>query len=215
MSTRYVWEKWNVIGTNYYVYQTSAGSVYYGGAARPDFPGGNNYYKDYKLDQNTGTVTLTGKGQESVSDWSGGFTATSYGPISGSISIPAGEKFYQFSYGYSEGYDDVPGGFFGDYYYRYAKPQNYSKGSTSYGNVSSTSSGAYPANGQSGSYWYVSKGSDNIDPTAVNYPTTIFKNQKVTVTVTPRPNTYGGTISYKYEYTINGTTWQVLNNKTT
>ena len=91
----------------------------------------------------------------------------------------------------------------------------YSKGTTSYGNVSSASSGAYPANSYSGSYWYVSVGSDNIDPTAVTYPANIFTNQKVTITVTPRSNTYGGTISYKYEYTTNGTTWQVLNNSTT
>ena len=33
---------------------------------------------------------------------------------------------------------------------------SYSKGSTSYGTVTSTSSGTYPTNGKSGSYWYVS-----------------------------------------------------------
>ena len=37
--------------------------------------------------------------------------------------------------------------------------KNYSQGSTSYGTVTSTSSSAYPSNGQSGSYWYVSAGS--------------------------------------------------------
>jgi hypothetical protein len=36
---------------------------------------------------------------------------------------------------------------------------SYSKGSTSYGTVTSTSSGTYPTNGKSGSYWYVSAGS--------------------------------------------------------
>ena len=35
----------------------------------------------------------------------------------------------------------------------------YYKGSTSYGTVTSTSSSAYPSNGKSGSYWYVSAGS--------------------------------------------------------
>ena len=91
----------------------------------------------------------------------------------------------------------------------------YSKGSTSYGNVSSGSSSTYPANSYSGSYWYVSKGSDNIDPIAVTYPTNVFKNQNIIITVSPRSNTYGGTISYKYEYTTNGSTWQVLNSSTT
>ena len=37
--------------------------------------------------------------------------------------------------------------------------KNYSQGSTSYGTVTSTSSNAYPSNGISGSYWYVSAGS--------------------------------------------------------
>lgn len=91
----------------------------------------------------------------------------------------------------------------------------YSKGSTSYGNVSSGSSSTYPANSYSGSYWYVSKGSDNIDPIAVTYPTNVFKNQNIIITVSPRSNTFGGTISYKYEYTTNGSTWQVLNSSTT
>ena len=36
---------------------------------------------------------------------------------------------------------------------------NYYKGSTSYGTVTSTSRSAYPTNGKSGSYWYVSAGS--------------------------------------------------------
>lgn len=35
----------------------------------------------------------------------------------------------------------------------------YSKGDTSYGQVTSTNSSAYPSNGASGSYWYVSAGS--------------------------------------------------------
>ena len=37
--------------------------------------------------------------------------------------------------------------------------KNYSQGSTSYGTVTSTSRNAYPSNGISGSYWYVSAGS--------------------------------------------------------
>lgn len=209
MSTRYVWEKWNAIGTDYYVYQSRAGSVSYGGTSRPNFPGGNNYYKDYTLDPKTGTITLTGKGQESTSSWSVGFTTTSYGPISGNISIPAGEKFYQFSYGYSEGYDDVPGGFFGDYYYRYAQPRNYSKGSTSYGNVSSGSSGAYPANSYSGNYWYVSKGNDTIDPASVTYSASPNGGELVDITIAPSTGIkFGGTIKYKVEYQLDGGSWQ-------
>ena len=36
---------------------------------------------------------------------------------------------------------------------------NYYKGSTSYGTVTSTNRNSYPTNGRSGSYWYVSAGS--------------------------------------------------------
>ena len=35
---------------------------------------------------------------------------------------------------------------------------SYSKGSTNYGLVSSTSNDSYPSNGKSGSYWYVYNG---------------------------------------------------------
>ncbi|WP_301067011.1 hypothetical protein [uncultured Duncaniella sp.] len=46
------------------------------------------------------------------------------------------------------------------YIYKYDTTYTeYSKGSTSYGQVTSTSSTAYPSNGRSGSYWYVSAGS--------------------------------------------------------
>lgn len=91
----------------------------------------------------------------------------------------------------------------------------YSKGSTSYGNATSSSSSAYPNNNYSGSYWYVLKGTDSIDPTAVTYPSPLFRGQTVRVTVTPVSPTYGGTIRYKYEYTTNGSTWTVANSGTT
>lgn len=85
-----------------------------------------------------------------------------------------------------------------------------SKGSTT--KISSSSSSAYPTSNQ-----YVNSiraevtylGSDNIDPTDVSYSqTSITPGSSVTVNVTPRSNTYGGTISYLYQYsTDNGSTW--------
>lgn len=84
------------------------------------------------------------------------------------------------------------------------------QGSTLKKTVSSTSSGAYPSNGvgtASGttSNWYVYQGSDSIDPTAVSYSNTKPKaGETIAVTVTPRANTYGGTISYRYEYSTDG-----------
>ena len=42
--------------------------------------------------------------------------------------------------------------------YQGVSKTNYSKGTTQYSDVTSTSSSAYPSNGASGSYWYVYKG---------------------------------------------------------
>lgn len=57
-------------------------------------------------------------------------------------------------------------------------------------------------------YWYVYLGSDNIDPTAVGYSTTSPKGgSSITIKVTPRANTYGGTINYLYEVQLNDGAW--------
>lgn len=97
----------------------------------------------------------------------------------------------------------------------YAYERGLGKGSTSYGNVSSNSESAYPANSYSGSYWYVRKGSDTIDPTTVEYPAPHGGN---IVSVNIRPsvgNTYGGTIYYRVEYKLNDGAWQVAQTSTT
>ena len=75
---------------------------------------------------------------------------------------------------------------------------------TSLGTVSGSSQSSYPSDGVQGSYWYTYQGSDNIDPTAVTYPSGPKSGVPITITVTPRANTYGGTISYQYEYTLDG-----------
>lgn len=73
------------------------------------------------------------------------------------------------------------------------------------GKSASASSAAYPANGLGGSYWYKYLGADSIDPTGISYANTAPKGgETVTVTVTPRGNTYGGTVSYQYQYSTNG-----------
>lgn len=79
------------------------------------------------------------------------------------------------------------------------------------GTVSSASKSTYPSQsggGISGNYWYTYLGSDSIDPTEIS----VSKEEprpgdKVTVSITPRTNTYGGTISYFYQYSVNGGGW--------
>lgn len=67
------------------------------------------------------------------------------------------------------------------------------------------SSGAYPSDGISGSYWYVYKGSDSIDPASLSYPASPKSTVPITLTVTPsKGNTYGGTVSYQYEVSLDG-----------
>lgn len=95
-------------------------------------------------------------------------------------------------------------------FYKHTYQTTYSQGSTSYGYVSGASDSVYPSDNYSGSYWYVYKGYDCIDPTAVGYSKTtgLKGGDTITINVTKRSNTYGGTISYKYQYSTNGgSTW--------
>lgn len=88
---------------------------------------------------------------------------------------------------------------------------------TKTGRVSADRNDAY-GNGtvSNGRYWkYL--GSDNIDPTAISCSTTEPKGgETITATVTPRSNTYGGTIYYQYQYSTNGgSSWTNQGGKTT
>lgn len=83
-----------------------------------------------------------------------------------------------------------------------------SKGSTSYGNVSSSKASTYPSNGISGSNWYVSKGSDNIDPVSLTYTDPVDAGAEIGLTITPSAGTtLGGTITYTIQTTVNGEDW--------
>ena len=78
------------------------------------------------------------------------------------------------------------------------------KGDTLEGTVSSPNNADYPQNGLSGNYWYVYQGTDTIDPTGVDYVSSPKGGQPIDIRVTARPNTYGGTISYQYEVSVDG-----------
>ena len=79
------------------------------------------------------------------------------------------------------------------------------------GSVSSASSGAYPTDGWRSPYWYVYQGSDTVDPAAVSLPASIFGGDTVTATVTPSTGkVYGGTVTYTWQYRLDGGAWQSL-----
>lgn len=84
------------------------------------------------------------------------------------------------------------------------------------GSVSSASSGAYPTDGWRRPYWYVYQGSDVIDPASVSIPASIQGGTSIDITVTPSTGKkYGGTVSYTYQYRLNGGGWQALSGPTT
>ena len=87
---------------------------------------------------------------------------------------------------------------------------------TANGTVSNSSSSAHPTDSYSGSYWYVYQGSDSIDASAVSYSTqTPMGGKSITINVTPRSNTYGGTIQYTYQVQLSGGSWTTIATKTT
>ena len=102
------------------------------------------------------------------------------------------------------------------YCWRRTASLEYSQGSTLQGTVSSANSGAYPNNGSSGGSWYVYQGSDVIDPAAVTIPASIQGGTSIDITVAPSTGKkYGGTVSYTYQYRLNGGAWQALSGPTT
>lgn len=99
-------------------------------------------------------------------------------------------------------------------FYKATPTTSVSKGSTNYGYIASSSSSKYPSNSYSGSYWYVYAGSDCIDPTALTCAEP-KAGRVVTVTATARSNTYGGNISYLYQYSVDGgSTWTTIETTT-
>ena len=73
------------------------------------------------------------------------------------------------------------------------------------GNKSSQSREAYPDDGMYSYDYYVYEGSDNIDPISISYSKEELESgESVKVSVSPRSNTYGGTIYYQYSYSSNG-----------
>lgn len=184
MGLRYVWSKWNA--------QVESGVnktpvSYLSVEAR-------GYYTGYSV-QPSGSITLTGYVSASSSDKGvkGYFSigGNTYEGTVSSVGLDYGTSSWVIT-GLSD-ISKLTG------YYRVVK------GSTGYGNVSSENSGAYPANGASGSYWYVSLGSDTIDPTALSYTDPVKAGGTVNLTITTSSGiVHGGTVTYTIQTTTNG-----------
>ena len=192
MSLRYVWEKWNTNSISVYSLswrEIELFDIYW-----------NGVYTSYTFNKYTGEIDVSGS-KTNINDdnyygWARDYTSYEYTMFLHCIRNSEDIKIH--------------------YIANISKTYEYSKGSTSYGYISSRLTNTYPNNSYSGSYWYIYKGSDSIDPTAITYsPNPAKGGELVTITITPSTSiVYGGTISYKYEYQLDSGSWQVLNNST-
>lgn len=74
--------------------------------------------------------------------------------------------------------------------------------------VSGGSSSKFPLDGVSEGYYYVYLGADSIDPASISVAGKISPGKAVTISVGPGTSkTYGGTVSYEYQYSLNGGVW--------
>ena len=229
-TTRHVWAQYTRSSYSYYAQDYSQeGSVY----------AGSNYFYGFSsmsFSRSTGLFTLSGSYREVSIFQCADASSYPYGavlssrPSSGGALV--GHCYYNYGSGtyYWNSMTNLPSTNAGtvkltattanssqSYYFRrlYASLRSgYEQGSF-LGYVSSSSSGAYPSNDYTGSYWYVKQGTDIIDPTSVSLPAEIFGGETTTITVSPSTGKqYSGTVSYIYQYRFNGGEWNGLTTST-
>ena len=214
MSTRYVWERYSQ-NTSYSLswstYRPTASGI-------PIGRGTWMLARSCSINASTGSVSFSGSRA-----FNGDISADDYpylyrsGYVSGTGSISLyrattkgnGGKWTQVGIGEdTQAYVNASNL---DHYSRASISRRISQGGTNYGPITNASSRAYPNNGSSGSSWYVYQGADTIDPAAVTLPASIMGGDTVTVTVTPSAGkVYGGTVSYTWQYRLDGGAWQSL-----
>lgn len=215
MATRHVWEKWNTtqgikLGDETTSYSGSAG-------------GNGNISSSQKH-----MVAFYSTDVSIAADTSLNFSGTHYGVQASrdeSVTIPSnvylgfGEPVLYtletISAIVTNVYIDRTGNYDIIYDYKYTGRMKYIsygiiKGSAFQGNASATNVDAYPTNDYSGEIWYVSLGSDTIDPSAVTYDaSTVIAGDTVTVVISPSAgNIYGGTITYIIETNTDEAGWE-------
>ena len=219
MSTRYVCEKWNRNAVITYTENWSSfdpqGSHSSMNLTYNDYDG---WYLNYSFDPSTGTVDMSDylsyeDYQENSSYY---YRTTVYWSATGYYVYfngnPNNNKTVNFN---RTQYFKRRLGYSGESKTNITSSTTYSKGTTSYGNITASSSSNYPNNNYSGSYWYVYKGSDSIDPTVSITPNPGKGGELVTINITPSTgNVYGGTIKYKVTYSLDSGSETVLNEST-
>lgn len=221
MGKRYVWKKYSVLSTTAYKSESSTvswDSVILSGTSY-------NIANSYSFDPKTGQYTLTGNIQSVVWGEVGTKTAryaqepNNKSVLYSAVSVTYPEWTIKSRSGnyvmVASFYEGGEGYFYSQLTKHYSsKTTDYEQGSSYYGYISSAASGTYPIDGKSGSYWYVYQGSDNIDPTSISYSSQVNGGKSTTITVTKRTNTYGGTITYRYEVSVDGGNWTLAKSTT-
>lgn len=207
MSTRYVWEKWNVIQSAKYVGQSvDTFSIAYDSI---NLFYGDNYsydslYEEFVI-ENATKITINNGSSFTVpaNKWfilhvsslnSSSYMNKSVTSTMLSVSTNTGDdsSTYPYKVKSSATYNQYNG----------VTPE---KGSANYGNVSNNSSYNYPTNGDSGDYWYVKLGSDTIDPVSLTYTDEVRAGGTINLTINPSNGIiYGGTVTYTIQTTTNG-----------
>lgn len=219
MANRYVWERYSQNTS----YRLSWSTYRPGGIGIPIGYGTWRLARSCSINASTGSLSFYGS-----QDFNGSISADDYpylyrsGYVSGTGSISlyrattkgSGGEWTQAGVGKdTHAYVNESNL---DHYSRASIRQSISQGGTNYGPVTNASSGAYPNNSSSGDRWYVYQGADTIDPASVTIPASIQGGTSIDITVAPSTGKkYGGTVSYTYQYRLNGGAWQALSGPTT
>lgn len=213
MGARYVWNRYTAIPYQVQVtrYRNVSNPNY--GTIQINAPSGTKFQVggSYSFSSTTGKYTIL---NATTYTSTGGYDPFEIKP--GYILTTSGKMYY------SDRWMLVYGNLNGRESTEYSPEQyqteetRYSKGSfVDY--VSSSSGFSYPNGGylQTTGYYYEIEGSDNVDPTAVTVPDDIDDGTTIQISVTPNTGkTFGGTISYTYQYRYDGGNWQTLSTTT-
>lgn len=210
MGARYVWSRYTAVQqigyrTRYRETTESFDTVNFSMSKGLSFAIG----KSYNFSSTSGKYSTTNNSYYTFQDVSG----TSYG--GGYITATSGAMYY--SRKWSEtAFKELRGHGATKYGAESYQQQYYYYTQGSYiDQRSNASSYYYPYDDEYGGYYYVRQGSDEVDPTAVTVPDGIDDGTTITISLTPNTGkTFGGTISYTYQYRYDGGRWQTLTTTT-
>ena len=229
MSTRYVWEKYSIL-KNQIIFSeihdiiSSASRNSYSAVVCDEYKfvfNGNNVYIEPYNASSVYHSSISGSSDfrkvESIPARNMacfGFPLAYGYPIETSIYSPGGSDVL---FRIIPGYEDGEKVYLKEY--KTTNVQELSVGDVKdslIGNISNIDETKYPTDAISGNYWYTYKGSDSIDPVSVSIPTSIDGEDRITISVTESDsNTYGGTITYQYQVSLNGSSsWTTLTSTT-